>query len=219
MWRADCWTPVTERRSERFTSREARVEESERSADVYRQVYEAERPELFFKSAAWRVAGDGQTIAARADSVVDVPEPEVALVINRFGEIAGYTACNDVSSRSIEGENPLYLPQAKIYHGSAAVGPVVVLADAAPNITTAEIRLVIRRGGAVAFDGSTSVSQMARPLPSLAAWLGKENHFPDGAFLMTGTGIVPPDEFNLSPGDVVSISIEGIGTLTNPVIM
>ena len=199
-------------------SKVAREEESAGAAQFYDKVYTADRPELFLKATPSRVSHPGDPIRVRRDAKWSVPEPELTLAISPDLRIVGYTVGNDVSSRDIEGENPLYLPQAKIYHGSAAVGPVVVLADAAPNITQAEIRLVIRRGGAVAFDGSTSVSQMARPLASLAEWLGKENHFPDGVFLMTGTGIVPPDEFTLSPGDVVSISIAGVGTLTNPVV-
>ena len=152
-----------------YSSREARVEESERSADVYRQVYEAERPELFFKSAAWRVAGDGQTIAVRADSAVDVPEPEVALVINRFGEIAGYTACNDVSSRSIEGENPLYLPQAKIYLGGCALGPAIRPSWEVADPYDLGIELTIRRDGATAWQGRASTSALRRRFDDLAA--------------------------------------------------
>jgi 2-dehydro-3-deoxy-D-arabinonate dehydratase len=199
-------------------SKIAREEESAGAAQFYDKVYSAPRPELFLKATPSRVSHPGDPIRVRRDSKWSVPEPELTLAISPDLRIVGYTVGNDVSSRDIEGENPLYLPQAKIYHGSAALGPVVVLADAAPNITAAEIRLTIRRNGEVAFDGATSVAQMARTLPTLAEWLGKENHFPDGVFLMTGTGIVPPDEFTLSPGDVVSISIAGIGTLTNPVV-
>ena len=199
-------------------SKIAREEESVGAAQFYDKVYSAPRPELFLKATPSRVSHPGDPIRVRRDAKWSVPEPELTLVISPDLRIVGYTVGNDVSSRDIEGENPLYLPQAKIYHGSAAVGPVVVLADAAPNITSAEIRLVIRRGEAVAFDGATSVTQMARTLPSLAEWLGKENHFPDGVLLMTGTGIVPPDEFSLAPGDVVSITIAGVGTLTNPVV-
>lgn len=199
-------------------SKIAREEESVGAAQFYDKVYTAPRPELFLKATPNRVSHPGDPIRVRRDAKWSVPEPELTLAISPDLRIVGYTVGNDVSSRDIEGENPLYLPQAKIYHGSAAMGPVVVLADAAPNITTAEIRLVIRRSGEVAFDGATSVAQMARTLPSLAEWLGKENEFPDGVFLMTGTGIVPPDEFTLSPGDVVSISIGGVGTLTNPVV-
>lgn len=199
-------------------SKIAREEESVGAAQFYDKVYSAPRPELFLKATPSRVSHPGDPIRVRRDATWSVPEPELTLVISPDLRIVGYTVGNDVSSRDIEGENPLYLPQAKIYHGSAALGPVVVLADAAPNIASADIRLVILRKGEVAFDGSTSVAQMARALPSLAEWLGKENHFPDGVFLMTGTGIVPPDEFNLSPGDEVSITISGVGTLTNPVV-
>jgi 2-dehydro-3-deoxy-D-arabinonate dehydratase len=199
-------------------SKIAREEESVGAAQFYDKVYSAARPELFLKATPSRVCHPGDAIRVRRDATWSVPEPELTLAISPDLRIVGYTVGNDVSSRDIEGENPLYLPQAKIYHGSAALGPWVVLADAAPNIASAEIRLVIRRGGDVAFEGSTSVSQMARTLPSLAEWLGKENHFPDGVFLMTGTGIVPQDDFNLSPGDVVSITIGGVGTLTNPVV-
>jgi 2-dehydro-3-deoxy-D-arabinonate dehydratase len=199
-------------------SKIAREEESVGAAQFYDKVYTAPRPELFLKATPSRVSHPGDPIRVRRDAKWSVPEPELTLAISPDLRIVGYTVGNDVSSRDIEGENPLYLPQAKIYHGSAAMGPVVVLADAAPNITTAEIRLVIRRGGEVAFDGATSVAQMARTLPSLAEWLGRENEFPDGVFLMTGTGIVPPDEFTLSPGDVVNITIGGVGTLTNPVV-
>ena len=175
-----------------FSSREARVEESERSADVYRQVYDAERPELFFKSAAWRVAGDGQTIAVRADSAVDVPEPEVAVVINRFGEIAGYTACNDVSSRSIEGENPLYLPQAKIYLGGCALGPSVRPSWEVADPYDLGIELTIRRDGALAWQGRASTSALRRTFDELAGYLMRADIHPDGVVLSTGTCLVPP---------------------------
>ena len=200
------------------TSREARVEESERSADVYRQVYEAERPELFFKSAAWRVVGDGQTIAVRADSVVDVPEPEVALVINRFGEIAGYTVCNDVSSRSIEGENPLYLPQAKIYLGGCAVGPWIRPAWEIADPYDLTIELTITRDGAVAWQGKSSTSGLRRRIPELAEYLFREDDFPAGAVLSTGTSLVPDLPFTLQAADEVTINISDIGELTNPVV-
>lgn len=198
-------------------SKVAREEESVGAAQFYDKVYSAPRPELFLKATPDRVSHPGDPIRVRRDATWSVPEPELTLAISPDLRIVGYTVGNDVSSRDIEGENPLYLPQAKIYHGSCAMGPVVTLAAALPHITEATIRLVIRRGGEVAFDGSTAVSQIARPLPSLAEWLGKENHFPNGVFLMTGTGIVPPDAFTLSPGDVVDITIGGIGTLTNPV--
>jgi len=199
-------------------SREARVEESERSADVYRQVYEAERPELFFKSAAWRVAGDGQTIAVRADSVVDVPEPEVALVMNRFGEIAGYTACNDVSSRSIEGENPLYLPQAKIYLGGCALGPAIRPSWEIADPYDLGIELTIRRDGAVAWHGQARTSALRRTFDELAGYLMRADVHPDGVVLATGTCLVPPAPFSLADGDVVAVSVDQVGVLTTGVV-
>ena len=201
-----------------YSSREARVEESERSADVYRQVYEAERPELFFKSAAWRVAGDGQTIAVRADSAVDVPEPEVALVINRFGEIAGYTACNDVSSRSIEGENPLYLPQAKIYLGGCALGPAIRPSWEVADPYDLGIELTIRRDGATAWQGRASTSALRRRFDDLAGYLMRADIHPDGVVLSTGTCLVPPAPFSLADGDVVAVAVDQVGVLTTDVV-
>jgi 2-dehydro-3-deoxy-D-arabinonate dehydratase len=201
-----------------FTSREARVEESERSADVYLQVYEAERPELFFKSAPWRVVGDGQTIAVRADSVVDVPEPEVALVVNRFGEIVGYTACNDVSSRSIEGENPLYLPQAKIYLGSCALGPVIRPTWEITDPYDLGIELTIWRDGVVAWDGQASTSALRRKMDDLVGYLMRADIHPDGVVLATGTCLVPPAPFSLADGDVVAVAVTGVGVLTTGVV-
>ncbi len=201
-----------------FTSREARVEESERSADIYRQVYEAERPELFFKSTAWRVIGDGQTIAARADSMVDVPEPEVALVINRFGEIAGYTACNDVSSRSIEGENPLYLPQAKVYLGGCALGPAIRPSWEITDPYDLGIELTIRRDGAVAWHGRASTASLRRRFDDLVGYLMRADVHPDGVVLATGTCLVPPAPFSLADGDVVTVAVAGVGTLTTAVV-
>jgi len=199
-------------------SREARVEESERSADIYRQVYEAERPELFFKSAAWRVAGHGQTIAVRADSVVDVPEPEVALVINRFGEIVGYSACNDVSSRTIEGENPLYLPQAKIYLGGCALGPVIRPAWEIADPYDLGIELTIRRDGAIAWHGEASTSALRRRFDELAGYLMQADVHPDGVVLATGTCLVPPAPFSLADGDVVAVAVEQVGVLSTGVV-
>lgn len=198
-------------------SKVAREEESAGAAQFYDKVYSAPRPELFLKATPERVVHPGGPIRVRKDSKWNVPEPELTLVISPDLRVVGYTIGNDVSSRDIEGENPLYLPQAKVYDGACAVGPVVVLAKALPKLTEAEIRLVIRRGGNVAFDGATSVSQMARTPEDLVSWLGRENRFPAGALLLTGTGIVPPDEFSLAPGDLVEISITGIGTLSNPV--
>ena len=198
-------------------SKVAREEESAGAAQFYDKVYSAARPELFMKATPDRVTHPGEPIRVRADSKWNVPEPELTLVVTPGLKIVGYTVGNDVSSRDIEGENPLYLPQAKIYTGSCAVGPWVTLADAIPELTTCEIRLVIHRDGQIAFDGSTSIAQMNRTPESLVEWLGKENAFPHGVLLMTGTGIVPPDAFSLSSGDRVEISIAGIGTLTNPV--
>ena len=186
-------------------SREARMAESE-TADVYDRVYEAERVEVFFKANGWRVIGDGGRIRVRPDSTWDVPEPELALVLNRAGEIVGYAAGNDVSSRSIEGENPLYLPQAKVYDGSCALGPGIVLAGP-DEMRDLPVTLVIERGGAPVFEGETRTSQLKRSLEEIAKWLCADLDFPGGAFLMTGTGIVPPDDFTLRPGDTVRIKV------------
>ncbi|MFN8592374.1 MAG: fumarylacetoacetate hydrolase family protein [Thermomicrobiales bacterium] len=198
-------------------SRDARMEESTQR-DVYDRVYDAARPEIFLKATPNRVSGPGEPIAIRGDSEWDVPEPELTLLLNTGGEMIGYTIGNDVSSRSIEGDNPLYLPQAKVYARCAAIGPVIVttaeLADAG-NLT---IRLTIRRGGDVLFTDSTSTSRIHRTLDDLATYLVRCNDYPAGVYLMTGTGIVPPSEFTLQAGDEVSIEIEKIGTLTNPVI-
>lgn len=199
-------------------SREARVEESEHAADIYRKVYDAERPELFFKAAAWKVAGDGQPIAVREDSTLDVPEPELALVCNRFGEIVGYLACDDVSSRSIEGENPLYLPQAKIYLGSCALGPSIRPAWEIADPYHLEISLVIERAGNEVWSGTTSTAKLHRRLDELAGYLFRADTFPDGAVLSTGTCLVPEAPFSLAPGDLVRVGIEGIGQLSNPVV-
>ena len=197
-------------------SRDARMEESSQK-DVYDLVYDAERPEIFLKATPQRVVDPGEPVMIRSDSTWDVPEPELALVLNRHGEIVGYTVGNDMSSRSIEGENPLYLPQAKIYDGSASLGPVVVLASEIDDPLALRIELVIERGGAEAFRGETSTSQIHRSLDELTTYLFRGSSHPDGGFLMTGTGIVPPDDFTLDDGDVVHVTIEGIGTLTNPV--
>ena len=201
-----------------FSSREARVEESERSADVYRQVYDAERPELFFKSAAWRVAGDGQTVAVRADSAVDVPEPEVALVINRYGEIAGYTACNDVSSRSIEGQNPLYLPQAKIYLGACALGPAIRPSWEIADPYDLGIELTIRRDGEITWQGRASTSALRRRFDDLIRYLMRADIHPDGVVLSTGTCLVPSAPFSLADGDVVGVAVDQVGVLTTRVV-
>lgn len=193
------------------------MEESALS-DPYDRVYVASRPELFFKAQAWRVCGPGEPVAIRSDSTVDVPEPELAVVVTASGEIAGYTLCNDMSSRSIEGENPLYLPQAKLYAGSCAVGPAIVPAESIPDPGGLIVSLSVRRGDEVIFAGRTDTGQIVRPLPDLVSWLYEEQDFPDGAMLSTGTGIVPDLDFTLEPGDEVTISVDQIGDLTNPVV-
>jgi 2-dehydro-3-deoxy-D-arabinonate dehydratase len=199
-------------------SKVAREEESRGAAQFYDKVYTADRPELFLKATPQRVVGPGQPVHVRADSKWSVPEPEFTLVIAPTGNIVGFTIGNDMSARDIEGENPLYLPQAKIYKQSCAVGPLITPASRMPPLPRVEIHLRITRGGTTAFEGSTTLAQMARTPESLADWLFRENEFPDGVLLLTGTGIVPPDEFTLQPGDEVAISITGIGTLTNPVV-
>jgi 2-dehydro-3-deoxy-D-arabinonate dehydratase len=198
-------------------SRDARMEESTEE-DVYERVYNAERPELFLKATPSRVVGPGQPVAIRADSTWDVPEPEIALVINAHQEVVGYTVGNDVSSRRVEGENPPYLPQAKVYRRCAAVGPVIALAWELDAPRDKEVRLIITRDGGLIFEGATSTNQLHRTFEDLIAYLFRDNDFPDGVLLMTGTGIIPPSEFTLQDGDVVAITIEGIGTLVNPVV-
>jgi 2-dehydro-3-deoxy-D-arabinonate dehydratase len=198
-------------------SKIAREEESRGAAQFYDKVYTADRPELFLKATPDRVVDPGEPVRVRADSNWSVPEPELALVISPAGKVVGFTIGNDMSARDIEGENPLYLPQAKIYRGSCAVGPVVTPISVMPDLAGVEIRLVITRGAKTAFEGSTTLAQLARTPASLADWLFRENTFPHGAILLTGTGIVPPDEFTLRSGDAVAITIGGIGTLQNPV--
>jgi 2-dehydro-3-deoxy-D-arabinonate dehydratase len=200
------------------TSRQARVEESERAASVYELVYDADRPELFFKSAAWRVVGDGGTIAVRSDSAVNVPEPEVALVVNAFGQVVGYTICDDVSSRSIEGENPLYLPQAKIYLGACALGPMVRPAWEVTDPYALRIELTIYRSGEVTWRGDASTAQLHRRYDELVGYLMRADVHPDGVVLSTGTCLVPPAPFTLEAGDVVQIDVEEIGALTTNVV-
>ena len=195
-------------------SRDARKAESS-AADVYERVYEAERPELFLKAIGWRVVTSGQTVRIRADSTWNVPEPELTLVINAHGEIVGYTAGDDLSSRDIEGENPLYLPQAKIYTGACALGPQLVLASA-NAMRNLPIALTIERQGEAIFAGTTSVDRMKRRLEELVGYLFRELDFPSGVFLMTGTGIVPPEHFSLRSGDRIVISV-GQVTLENVV--
>ncbi len=198
-------------------SREARERESEGAARFYDLVYRADRPELFFKATARRVVGPGGAVRIRRDARWTVPEPELALVVSPALRIVGYTIGNDMSSRDIEGENPLYLPQAKLYDGSCALGPFVTLAAALPSVDSVAIRLTIRRGHLVAFAGETSLTALKRTPEDLVSWLGRDNSFPDGVILLTGTGVVPPDDFTLAPGDQIAIAITGIGTLENVV--
>ena len=201
-----------------FRSRTARMEESKDAGGgtFYDRVYEADRPELFFKASAWRVRGPRAGIRIRKDAKWNVPEPELALCVNARGEIVGYTIGNDVSSRDIEGENPLYLPQAKVYDGSCALGPgLYVTKDRLPPET--EIAIRITRDHDIVFHGETTLSQMRRKPEELVEYLYRETSFPSGCILLTGTGIIPPDEFTLATGDLVEITIEPIGTLSNVV--
>lgn len=199
-------------------SKVARMEEAKDAGggDFYDKVYDADRPELFFKAQPYRVSAPGQAIRIRKDSTWNVPEPELTLFVSSAGTIEGYTIGNDVSSRSIEGENPLYLPQAKSYDGAAALGPCLYI-PAQPIESDTVITLKIVREHKVVFENSVYISQMKRSHPELVGWLTKELHFPYGAYLMTGTGIVPPDDFTLWAGDIVSIIIPTIGVLTNHV--
>lgn len=200
-----------------FRSRTARMEEAESAGgDIfYDKVYEAPRPELFFKATSARVRGHLDHVGIRSDSTWDVPEPEFTLAINHEGKIFGHTIGNDMSSRSIEGENPLYLPQAKNYTGSCALGPCLVVASSPAPET--KISISITRGGQEVFSGDTALSQIKRSFEELAGWLFKCNRFPKGTYLMTGTGIVPDSDFTLQVDDEVAITIEGIGTLRNRV--
>jgi len=199
-------------------SRDARVEESQSSggSDLYKRVYDAERPEIFFKATAARVVGDGQDISIRKDSTWNVPEPELTLFVNSNGSIEGYTVGNDMSSRSIEGENALYLPQAKTYDKSAAIGPCLAVLSA-PISKETVISIAIKRDNVAVYSDKTPLSRMKRELTELAGFLFRELTFPNGAYLMTGTCLVPPNDFTLAPGDIVEITIDGIGTLKNTV--
>lgn len=201
-----------------FRSRSARIEESRDAGggDFYDRVYTAERPELFFKAVGSRVVGPGQPVRIRADSKWNVPEPELVLVICHKGEIVGLTVGNDMSSRDIEGENPLYLPQAKVYDGSCAVGPCITILDAPIDMSTA-IQLQIQRNSETVFHGSTTLTELKRDPEELVSYLYRETTFANGAMLFTGTGIVPGDEFTLAHGDNIRITIDGIGTLENTV--
>jgi 2-dehydro-3-deoxy-D-arabinonate dehydratase len=197
-------------------SREARVREAV-SKDIYVRVYEADRPELFFKALPEKVVGPNAWIGLRGDSAWNVPEPELALVVNPAMRIVGYTVGNDVSSRDIEGENPLYLPQAKVYRHSCALGPAITLVGESVPVGDLSIHLAILRDGRSAFEGKSSTAKIHRELSHLVAYLGRYQDFPYGAVLLTGTGIVPGDDFTLQDGDEVHIEIQGIGTLRNPV--
>lgn len=205
-----------------YRSRSARMEESEQSGGdrFYDMVYEAERPELFFKSTAARARGQRAEVCIRSDSEWDVPEPELTLAINSAGRIFGYTIGNDMSSRSIEGANPLYLPQAKMYRGSCAIGPALVIEEPSDGHLvddSTEIAITISRGDTVAFSGQTEVAQLKRTFNELAEFLFRDNEFPHGAYLMTGTGIVPDPPFTLQSGDLIEITIGSLGTLSNRV--
>jgi 2-dehydro-3-deoxy-D-arabinonate dehydratase len=199
-------------------SKTARMEESKDAGggDFYDRVYDAERPEIFFKATAARTVGHLQNIRIRKDSKWNVPEPELTLFVNNQNQIAGYTIGNDVSSRDIEGENPLYLPQAKSYDKSAAIGPCILVLEEPINRDT-DISVEILRDAKTVFEGQTQLSQMKRELPELVEYLTRECSFPQGVFLMTGTGTVPPDDFTMISGDVVKIKIDNIGTLINTV--
>ncbi len=212
--RQEVWAAgVTYRRS-----RTARMEESQGAARFYDLVYEAPRPELFFKANPHRVVGPHQPVRIRKDSKWNVPEPELTLVLNSHQKLVGYTIGNDMSSRDIEGDNPLYLPQAKVYNQCCGLGPWITLATAMPAREEIGIRLLIRRGGAEVFHGATDITHMARSFENLIGWLTRDNSFPTGAFLLTGTGIVPGNDFTLLAGDEVEIRIDGIGALINPIV-
>jgi 2-dehydro-3-deoxy-D-arabinonate dehydratase len=199
-------------------SQTARMEESETAASCYDRVYNSPRPELFFKATPHRVRGTGQPLRIRQDATWNVPEPELALVLSPSLRIVGYTIGNDMSSRDIEGDNPLYLPQAKMYSECCGLGPWITLAEAMPAREQIDISLSIFRSNKLVFSQSTSAGEMARTFADLVQWLGRDNSFPNGAFLLTGTGIVPNSDFTLHPGDQVDITIGGIGTLTNTIV-
>jgi 2-dehydro-3-deoxy-D-arabinonate dehydratase len=202
-----------------YRSRSARMEESKSAGggDFYDRVYAAERPELFFKATASRVSGPGDHVRIRSDAAWSVPEPELTLLINPRGKIVGFTVGNDMSSRDIEGENPLYLPQAKVYDRSCALGPCILIGSEPPPTAT-PIRIEILRNGSAEFSGVTTLAELKRTPSTLVEYLFRENSFPFGAFLLTGTGIVPPDSFTLAAGDRIRITIDPIGTLENEVV-
>jgi len=199
-------------------SQTARMEESEAAASCYDRVYTADRPELFYKATPSRCSGQGGPLRIRMDATWNVPEPELALVLSRDARIVGYTIGNDMSSRDIEGDNPLYLPQAKVYNQCCGLGPWITLADAMPERSSIGIALSIHRNSKEVFAGKTSIAQMAREFEDLVQWLFRDNDFPHGAFMLTGTGVVPDSDFTLHPGDIVIITIDGIGTLSNTIV-
>ena len=200
-------------------SRVARMEESEGAARFYDLVYDADRPELFFKATASRVAGPNTPVCIRRDATWNVPEPEVGLVLSSTLRIIGYTIGNDMSSRDIEGENPLYLPQAKVYQRACGLGPAILLDDQPGEHRELAVKITIERDGQAAYTGEITTAQMKRRFAELVGWLGRDNVFPHGAILLTGTGLVPGSEFTLAPGDRVSITVPEIGTLTNTVAL
>ena len=201
-----------------YRSRNARMEEAKTAGggDFYDRVYLAERPELFLKATPHRVVGHLGKVAIRSDATWSVPEPELTLLANPAGKLVGYTIGNDMSSRDIEGENPLYLPQAKVYDRSCALGPCILVADE-PIALSTEIKIQILRGGKIVFSGATALTELKRTFATLLEYLYRDNSFPNGCFLLTGTGIVPPDEFTLQAHDEIHITISGIGTLINTV--
>jgi 2-dehydro-3-deoxy-D-arabinonate dehydratase len=199
-------------------SQAARMEESEAAKDCYDRVYEAERPEIFFKATPSRCSGHGGPLRIRVDAKWNVPEPELALVITPDAKIVGFTIGNDMSSRDIEGDNPLYLPQAKVYNQCCGLGPCITLIDCMPELSTVQIRLSVVRESKEVFAGSTSVSEMKRNVQDLVQWLFKDNDMPHGAILLTGTGVVPNSDFTLAPKDIVRITVDGIGTLENYIV-
>jgi 2-dehydro-3-deoxy-D-arabinonate dehydratase len=202
-----------------YRSRDARMEESKAAGggDFYAKVYEADRPEIFFKATPHRVSGPRKPLRIRKDSKWNVPEPELAVVANARGRIVGWTICNDMSSRDIEGENPLYLPQAKVYDQCCGLGPALWISGEPPAPST-PVRIEILRGGVVAFSGATGLDRLKRSPASLLEWLFRDNSFPAGVVLSTGTGVVPPNEFTLLPGDEVRITIDPVGTLVNRIV-
>lgn len=217
---AECASPVEDQEVwaagvTYLRSKAARMEESESSASAYDRVYDAARPELFFKATARRCVGSGGVMTLRSDSRWMVPEPELTLVISAGGQVVGYTLGNDLSCRDIEGENTLYLPQAKVWDGCCAVGPAILVAGEGVDVRSATISLEIRRDGQVAFAGSTPVARIKRSFEELVGYLFRHQRFDEGVFLLTGTGIVPPDDFSLRPGDEVAIELPEIGRLVN----